>query len=123
MNVVTTLSKRKRIENLVRKSIVEAAVADNRFSKSGLHIMDAVRSFTEVWPVKYFDLADDRKIAGLVLAYLLELGAIGIDDINEHGYRLLKTAAEIDLHEFSENMPRTFAQLKHRHLLNSGNGA
>jgi hypothetical protein len=122
MNVTPIISKRKRIENLVGKAIAETAVADNRIAKSGLLIMDAVKCFTEVWPAKYFDIADDRKIAGLVLAYLMESAEIGVEDMSEHGCLLLKTAAEIDLHEFSENMPKTFAKLKHRHLLESRNG-
>jgi hypothetical protein len=122
MNAVTTLSKRERIENLVRTSIVETAVADNHLSTSGLPINMAVKIFTEVWPAKYFNIADERRITGLVLAYLLELAAIGVDDMNEDGYKLLKTAAEIDLIEFSKNMPRTFAQLKQLQALNPENG-
>lgn len=117
MNINTITTKRKRIEDLVRKSIVDTAVADNRISISGLLVVDAVKRFTEVWPAKYFDIADDRKIAGLVLAYLLESAELGDEDVKKNGYQLLKTAAETDLHEFGENMPRVFALLKQRNVL------
>jgi hypothetical protein len=116
MTVVTIISKRKRIEKMVSKSIPETTMADNRISKSGLSIVDAVKRFTEVCPEKYFDIADDRKIAGLVLAHMVESAAIGVVDLNEHGCLLLETAAEVDPHEFSKNLPHAFAQLKRRQL-------
>jgi hypothetical protein len=111
MTVISIISKRQRIEKMVSKSITETGLADNRGSKSAPLIMDAVKRFTEIWPEKYFDIADDRKIAGLVLANLVESAEIGAVDLNEHGYLLLKTAAESDPQEFSKNMPHTFAQL------------
>jgi len=111
LSVTTIISKRKRIEKLVGKSITATAADDIRVSPPGFSIMGTVERFTEVWPEKYFDIADDRKITGLVLAYLVESAAIGVADLTEQGCALLKTAAAIDPREFRENMPRAFAQL------------
>jgi len=111
LTVTTIISKRKRIEELVGKSITASAAQQNRVSKTGFRVMDSVARFTEVWPEKYFDIADDRKIAGLVLAYLVESAKIDVADLNPNGCLLLRTAADIDPREFRKTMPRAFAQL------------
>ena len=110
MNFIDSLSKRQRIEDLVRKSVENAELTENYVSSSGLPITDIVRHFAEIWPNTYFDTADDRKIAGLVLAYMMEISEIGIDEATEYGYRLLKYIAEAEKDEFVTNAPLIYVQ-------------
>ena len=114
MSIVIRLSKRKRVEELVKRSIENAERADNYMSTTGLSIMDVVRSFTELWPTTYFSTADDRKIAGLVLAYMMEISEIDIDEANELGFQLLRFTADVDTAGFSQNAPYTYAELHQR---------
>ena len=116
MSIIERFSKRKRIESLVRDSIENAASNNHYLSTSGLGIQDIVHSFTELWPSTYFDTADDRRIAGLVLAYMMEISEIEIDETNDHGYQLLKFTAEVATSEFRDNAPHTF-DLLHRRIL------
>jgi len=119
MNIFTGISKRKRIEILVTAAIDQTAADDDGISNVDPSITGIVKRFTEVWPRKYFDIGDDRKIAGLVLAYMMEISLIEVEQLNSHGCEMLKFAAEIDLGEFRENSPRTFEQLNRRNLLES----
>ena len=114
MTFINPLSKRKRIEDLVRKSIENAELAENYVSSSGLLIKDIVDSFTKMWPNTYFDLVDDRKLAGLVLAYMIEIAEIDIDEANEYGYRLLQLICKANEAEFINHAPRTHARLHQR---------
>jgi hypothetical protein len=117
MNFIVSLSKRKRIEELVKKSVENAELAENYVSNSGMLIADVVESFTEVSPHTYFDTSDDRKIAGLVLAYMMEIAEIDIDEANEYGYRLLKFVAKTKKDEFLDKAPHTYARLRQYILL------
>lgn len=116
MNFIDSLSKRKRIEALVKKSVENAELAENYVSSSGLLITDIVKRFTEIRPTTYFDTADDRKIAGLVLAYMMEISEIDIDEANQYGYQLLKLVADDAKDEFVTNAPLTYVQLRQRIL-------
>ena len=116
MSIVNRLSKRKRVEALVKRSIENAETAEHYLSTTGLSLGDVVRSFTELWPSTYFSIADDRKIAGLVLAYMMEVSEIDIDEANEHGFQLLKFTADVDAAGFSTNAPYTFDELRQRML-------
>ena len=100
----------------MKNSIENAEAANHYLSTSGLGIMDIVNSFTELWPSTYFNTADDRKIAGLVLAYMMEISEIDIDDTNEHGYELLKFTLGVAATEFRDNAPYTFEHI-HRQIL------
>ena len=119
MNFFTRISKRKRIESLVKKSIEDGAFADILNSRADHLIRNFVKRFTEVWPKKYFNTADDRKVAGLVLAYMMEIAEIGVQQVNDHGYTLLKLTAEVDLDGFKENTPRTFEYLRRINMVGS----
>ena len=117
MDILKRVSKRKRIEISVRNSVNSGALSDGRGARSGLCILSVIGSFVEIWPAKYFDIADDRKVAGLVLAYMLEISEIDIDDLNARGRALLKFSAELDLQDFQRNTPRTFESLVDQNLL------
>ena len=116
MSFINRLTKRKRIEAMVRTSIENAEAANHYLTTSGLGIIDIVNSFTELWPSTYFNTADDRKIAGLVLAYMMEISEIDIDETNEQGYQLLRFTIEVAASEFRDNAPYTFDHL-HRRML------
>jgi hypothetical protein len=119
MSFFGKVSKRKRIESLVKKSIEDGAPADGFRSMADRLIINLVKDFTEKWPRKYFDIADDRKVAGLVLAYMMEIAEIGVHHVNDHGYALLKLTAEVDLEGFRENTPRTFEFLRRINMVGS----
>lgn len=89
----------------------------HRTFESGPLISNLIEQFIEDWPAKYFDTAGDRKIAGLVLAYMLENAAIDAGDVSERGYRLLKLSVEADPAEFKQNMPRAFDHLQRKNLV------
>ena len=111
MKLFNIICKRKRIETLVVDAIDARALSNNRIARTGLCIADLVRSFSELWPSKYFDLADDRRIAGLVIAYMVEILEIELEDLNENGRRLLEFSADLEPREFQDNAPHTYAQL------------
>jgi len=117
MGFFAGISKRKRIESLVKKSIEDSALAGGFHSKADHSIINLVTGFIEKWPRKYFDIADDRKVAGLVLAYMMEIAKIGVHHVNDHGYALLKLTAEVDLQSFKENTPRTYEFLRRINLV------
>lgn len=121
MTITTTTPKRKRIETLVSKALRGTAEAANRSARPSLLVTGVIRSFIEAWPAKYFGMADDRKIAGFVLAYMMEMAEIADEDMNEQGYLLLKVAAEVDLDEFRATTPRTYQQLRRHHFPANGN--
>lgn len=114
MNFIVSHSKRKRIEDLVKKSIENAELAENYVSSTGLMIRDIVDRFIEKWPSTYFDIVDDRKVAGLVLAYMMEISEIEFDEANKYGYLLLELVANVKQDEFINNAPRTYARLLQR---------
>jgi hypothetical protein len=119
MSLITRISKTKRVESLVKNSIEDSALTGGFRSVADQLIVKLVRSFTEKWSGKYFDPTDDRKVAGLVLAYMMEIAEIGVHHVNDHGYALLKLSAEVDLDEFKANNPRTFEFLKRINMIES----
>ena len=84
--------------------------------------IDQVRNFIDAWPHKYFDTGDDRKIAGLVIAYMMESSQLEVEQLSPQGFQLLKLAAELDPGEFRENTPRTFDQLSQHNRLQTRPG-
>ena len=116
MIFIASPSKRKRIEDLVKKSIDNAVLAENYVTSSGLLIADIVEGFTETRPDTYLDTVDDRKLAGLVLADMIEKSEIGFDEANAYGYRLLQLVAKTRKDEFLDNAPDTYARLRRRVL-------
>jgi hypothetical protein len=117
MRIPGTISKRQRIVSLVMKSIEDSERTGSGSKEPDPLVTDVVRDFSDTWHAKYFDTADDRKIAGLVLAYMMESSELGVHDVNARGYALLKLTAEVDLEEFRKNAPRTFEHLRRRNML------
>jgi hypothetical protein len=122
MKIPGTISKRQRIVSLVKKSIDDTARTGAHSKQPNSLVTEVVRDFSDAWHAKYFGMADDRKIAGLVLAYMMESSELGIHDVNARGYALLKLTAEVDIEEFRKNAPRTFEQLQRRNMLGPGAG-
>ena len=114
MNIVRPPSKRKRIEALVKKSIETIALTNGDRMQYDQSISDAVEHFVKEAPIMYFNMADDRKSAGQVLAYMMEISEINDQDVNADGYRLITLMAETDLQRFRKNTPRTFEKLQRR---------
>ena len=114
MIIVDWRLKRTNVEDLVRKSVENAELVESYVSSSGLLITDIVKRYIELWPETYFDIADDRKTAGMVLAYMMETAEIGVDEASEYGYLLLKLVAETEMVEFSNQAPYTYARLQQR---------
>lgn len=119
MSLITRISKTKRVESLVKNSIEDGALTGGFRSVADQLIGKLVRSFTEKWSGKYFDPTDDRKVAGLVLAYMMEIAKLGVHHVNDHGYALLKLTAEIDLEGFKANTPRTYEFLRRINMVGS----
>jgi hypothetical protein len=114
--------KRQRIESLVKQSIDDAVQGGIAAADAGTLVSGMVRNFTDAWHSKYFDTADDRKVAGLVLAHMLESCELEPGEVNDQGYALLKLIAETEPEDFEKNTPRTFEQLKRKKLLGPGAG-
>ena len=117
MKTPVAISKRQRIVSLVRKSIDDPGRSRSSSKEPDSLVTDVVRDFSDTRHAKYFGTADDRKIAGLVLAQMMESSELGVHDVNARGYALLKLTAEVDLEEFKRNTPRTFEQLRRRNML------
>ena len=112
LHTIQSPSKRTRIETLVTNSIEETALSGNHSPAFAQSVRDAITRFVEESPAEYFNVADDRKIAGQVLAYMMEVAEIGYHEVNAGGYRLVKLIAEADQQGFRKSTPTTFAKLQ-----------
>ena len=106
---------------MVRSAIAGNVLDQYQASRSGAPVLSVVGSFIEIWSSKYFDIGDDRKVAGFVPDYLMGNSKIDLEDLKPRGYDLLKFAAERDLEDFRFSTPGTFACLVDHDML-SGSG-